>query len=338
MFLLAVFGVSLFHGQHATAAEFTTRQLLVDSNIAGENDVRYRLSFSGQTIANVGSIRLQLCSNDPFPGQPCVAPTGLDISAAQLVSQSGMTGFAIHSSTTANELVLTRVPSLAVAGTVEYELTDVDNPANPGTYFGRLEVFASDDASGSATDAAGLAVAYVADTISIQTFVPPYLAFCVANVIVGEDCSTATGSYIDFGDLSPDSTATDETKLLVATNADFGYSITVSGTTLTSGVNVIPAIASPDISRRGTSQFGLNLRANASTGSGQDPAGIGGGSPTPDYNQPNVFKYVSGDIIASYFDPDYYMKYTVNYIVNVSSDQPPGLYVSTLTYIALATF
>jgi hypothetical protein len=334
---VSVLGV-LVLWQSVGAAQFTSRQLGFDSSIAGDTDVRYRLSFSGQTIAVAGSVRLQICTNDPFPGLPCTAPAGFDISQAQLVSQTVMTGFAIHPSTTVNELILTRVPSMAVAGTPTYELTTVDNPTSPGTYYGRLEVFASNDATGPATDAAGLAVSYIPDAVAIQTYVPPYLAFCVANSIIGEDCTTATGNYIDFGELSPTRTATGQTKLLISTNADFGYSVTVSGTTLTSGINTIPAMSSVDVSRRGTSQFGLNLRANGSVGSGQDPLGAGRGTPTADYNQVDRFKFGSGDILASYFDPDYYETYTVNYIVNVSSAQEPGLYVTTLTYIALATF
>lgn len=340
VFIIALVGLSAAAVQQptVTAAQLTTRQLKFNNSRASETNVQYQLSFSGQTLASVGSIRLQVCANDPFPGMPCTAPAGFDISQAQLVSQSVMTGFSIHPSTTVNELILTRTPALAVTGTARYELTDVDNPTNSGTYYGRLETFASTDATGPSIDAGGLAFAYIQPAIEIQTYVPPYLAFCVANSIINEDCTTATGDYIDFGEFSSTRTATGQTKLLVATNADFGYAITVSGTTLTSGINTIPPMSTLDVSRRGTSQFGLNLRANGSTASGQDPLGMGSGSPTLEYNQPDRFKYVSGDVLASYGDPDYYKTYTVNYIVNVSSNQAPGLYVSTLTYIALATF
>lgn len=329
----------LFGGwQQANAADFTTRRLAMSDSLAGATNVHYNLSFSGQSAGTVGSIRLQICSNDPFPGNPCVLPAGFDISNAQLLSQTGMTGFTIHVSTTVNELVLTRIPGATNAATVSYDLAGVTNPTNPGSYYGRLETFASTDATGPSHDAGGLAFAFVGGDLSIHTYVPPYLAFCIGNTIPAEDCSTAEGNYIDLGELSPTKTVTGITKMLVATNADFGYSLTVMGTTLTSGINVIPAMATPDISRPGTSQFGINLRANTTPSSGSEPSGMGRGVPTADYNVPNKFKFASGDMIASYNDPDYFRMYTADYIVNVSKDQPAGVYVTTLTYIALATF
>lgn len=329
----------LFTGSsYVGAADFTTRRIMASDSLAGATDVRYNLSFSGQSAGLVGSIRLQICFNDPFPGNPCTIPVGFDISQAQLLSQSGMTGFTVHGSTTANELVLTRIPGATNAGIVSYEIGNVDNPTNAGSYYGRLETFASVDATGPSHDAGGLAFAFVGNDLSIHTYVPPYLAFCIGNTIPAEDCSTAEGNYIDLGELSPTRTATAQTKMLIATNADFGYSITVMGTTLTSGINVIPAITTPDVSRPGTSQFGINLRANSTPPSGSDPAGMGRGVPTPDYNTPNRYKFASGDMLASYNDPDYYRMYTADYIVNVSKDQPAGIYVTTLTYIALATF
>lgn len=324
--------------EHTGAANFATRRLAVGDSLAGAVNVRYNLSFSGQSAGSIGSIRLQVCSNDPFPGTPCTPPVGFDISGVQLLSQSGMTGFSVHASTNANELVLTRVPAANNAGMVSYELGNVKNPTNAGTYYGRLETFSSTDATGPSHDANGLAIAFVGNDLSIHTYVPPYLAFCIGNVIPAEDCSTASGNYIDLGELSPTRTATGETKMLVATNADFGYSLTVLGTTLTSGINIIPAISTPDVSRPGTSQFGINLRANTTPSSGSEPSGMGRGNPTADYNIPNKFKFASGDMLASYNDPDYYRMYTADYIVNVSKDQPAGIYVTTLTYIALATF
>lgn len=324
--------------KQANADDFSVRRLGTSDNMAGATNVQYALTFSGQSMGSVGSIRLQLCQNDPFPGTPCTVPIGFDISHAQLVTQTGMTGFSIHSSTTANELVLTRTPSLSIAGQVMFELRDVTNPTNAGSYYARLETFSSTNASGSHRDAGGMAIAILPENLNIQTYVPPYLAFCIGNTIQSEDCSTAEGNYIDFGELSPSRTATGQTKLLIATNADYGYVIRVFGTTLTSGINVIPAITSTDASRPGTSQFGLNLRANATPNSGQNPSGMGRGAPEANYNIPDRFQFVSGDILASYNDPDYYRMYTVDYIVNVDKNQSPGVYVTTLTYIALASF
>ncbi|HET7827693.1 MAG TPA: hypothetical protein VFK97_02395, partial [Candidatus Saccharimonadales bacterium] len=123
-----------------------------------------------------------------------------------------------------------------------------------------------------------------------------------------------------------------------ATNAGNGYSIYMQGTTLTSGNDVIDALSSPSIATAGTNQFGLNLRSNLLPAVGQDPAGPGTGLPTTDYNQPDRYKFVSGDVIASSSTTEDYRRYTVSYIADAGKTQPPGVYVSTITYVAVGNF
>lgn len=334
--LIAAVG-SLLPLLFANAAEFATRSLYVSDNVV-DATTDYTLSFSGQSPGTVGSVRLQLCSNDPFPGSPCTPPAGLDMSAAVIASQVGMTGFTVHSSTTANELVLTRAPGASVPGQVTFVLRNIHNPSTAGTTYGRLETFASINASGAHLDAGGLAIAFLPMNVSVQTYVPPYLLFCVANSIQPFNCDTAEGNYIDFGEFSTTKTATGRTQLLVATNAGSGYTIRVLGTTMTSGINVIPALATRDVSRIGTSQFGLNLRANTTPASGSDVQGSGVSTIAADYNVPNYYKFASGDVLVSSPEPDYLRLFTVTYVANVAKEQSPGIYVSTLQYVALASF
>lgn len=337
--LFAIVPAIVFFSQRAQGIEFATREVKISSSQTSEV-ARYILSFSGQSAGDVGSIRLQLCANDPFPGQPCTAPSGLDVTAANLVDQVGMTGFTIHPATTANELVLTRTAQPIVPGTSSYTFENILNPDTQGTVFGRLETFLSEDATGPNKDAAGLALAFLNDRVSVQTTVPPYLLFCIGNLIQPFDCDTALGSYVDFGELSPTRTATGQTQMVVATNADDGYTIRALGTTMTSGVNTIEPLTSPDISRRGVSQFGMNLRANTTPFFGAEPQSSAEsiGVVAPRYNSPNVYTFQSGDVLVSAPDPDNFRLFTVSYITNVSSDQAPGVYVSTLQYIATASF
>ncbi len=320
-----------------SAANFGTRQVSMSNDLVN-TVAEYTLAFSGQSAGTVGSIRLQLCTNDPFVGTPCMAPAGLDFTTATLMNQSGMTGFSISPSTTANQLVLTRTPDVTLPGTSSYELQGIHNPSNAGTVFGRLETFASTDATGSNLDGSGLAVYYTADLVSVSTYVPPYLLFCAGNTIQPYDCATAQGNFVDFGELSSLKTSTGQTQLLAATNADYGYTIRVMGTTLTSGINVIPALQTADIARTGVSQFGLNLRADSTPPMGNDVQGSGSATVSVGYDTPDYYKFLSGDVIASTTMPDNYRLYTVSYIVNISKSQPAGIYVSTLQYIALASF
>jgi hypothetical protein len=126
--------------------------------------------------------------------------------------------------------------------------------------------------------------------------------------------------------------------MVLATNANGGYVLTVNGTTMLSGVNSIPALTANDVSRPGTSQFGMNLRKNTDPNVGADPTGSGVATISPNYAIQNRYRFVSGEQIASSTTSDNYRKYTVTYLVNIANGQAPGIYVSTLTYVALATF
>ncbi len=334
--LLLVAGVLLFT-RPVSAIQLLNRTLKLSSSIAGLQTT-YTVGFQHQSTVPIGSVRVQFCANDPLIGQPCTAPAGLSLSGASLASQIGMTGFTIHPSTTANVLVLTRTPSASPAQVVaSFELTNVVNPSVAGTYFARLESFSSTDASGTHVDYGGVAFNINRD-LTIQATVPPFLLFCTGLTISNYDCGTATGNYIDFGTFSSAQTSSKTMQFLVATNAEYGYAVRVSGPTLTSGVNTIPGLSNPDVSRKGVSQFGLNLRGNTTPTVGSEIEGSGSANGTSGYVSPNYYKFVDGDTIASSTTTDSYRLYTVSYIVNVASDQRPGIYVTTLTYTALASF
>lgn len=335
LLLLSAVGVLLLYST-ASGIQLQRRELKIEDARAGQN-TRYMLSMETQTLTNIGSIRVQFCANDALVGEPCIAPVGLDISATTIVSQSGMTGFAVHPSTTSNVLVLSRIPSTSPIGMVSYELDNVINPSASGSYFARVETYASDDASGTHIDFGGLAF-NIRGGLSVSTRVPPFLLFCVANTINPYSCASAQGSYVDFGELSSTRTATAQTKMLVSTNAEFGYAIRTQGTTMISGINTIDALTVPDVSRPGKSQFGMNIRANSTPSIGQDPIGPGTGVPDGVYNTPNQYAFVPGAVVATNATTEDYRMYTISYIVNVDKKQPPGIYVTTLTYIALATF
>ncbi len=298
----------------------------------------YRLFFTGNSTGNIGSIRLQLCTNDPFYETPCTVPSGLDATGAILTAQSGMTGFTIDPSSTANDILLTRPLAPGTTVPASYTFRNITNPDATGALYGRIMTYSSTDGTGSAVDYGGLAVRIEPSVVSIQTEVPPYLLFCVGITFTARIWESATGDYIDFGVLAPNKTGTGQTQMVVATNAADGFIIAVQGSTMTSGVNVIEPLISPDASRKGVSQFGLNLRANSTPAVGANPTGYGlSAVVTAKYNQADYFSFNSGDVIVQATEPDV-AKYVISYITNVSSTQSPGIYVSTLQYIATASF
>jgi hypothetical protein len=161
--------------------------------------------------------------------------------------------------------------------------------------------------------------------------------FCVGTSI-GSDCTSIAGSTIDFGDFSPTATRSGTSVMQAQTNAANGYSITVNGTTLSSGVNTIPALAAQTASTLGVSQFGMNLRANTTPAVGADPTGAGTGTYTANYGTANSYRFVSGDSVAQGAVPTNANTFTSSYIVNIGGAQAAGVYTATMTYICTASF
>jgi hypothetical protein len=267
----------------------------------------------------------------------CVPPTGFDISGATLDSQTGETGFTIDGSTTANDLLLTRVPAAATPQTVTYNFSGVINPDTVGSHFVRLLTYPTADGTGPSTEEAGIAFALTED-FNVVAFVPPYLDFCTGITITANSCLTATGDAIDFGILNESSTRTATSQFNAGTNGVGGVAITVIGTTMTSGIHTIDALDTRGPAATGTNQFGLNLRNNSSPNVGAEPTGPGSTAAVGDYGFVNQFAFNSGDLIANSPISTDYSTVTVSYIVNVDEDQNPGVYTSTLTYVATATF
>jgi hypothetical protein len=328
-----------FYVGRAWAAELSPRTIFMSSSMAADVNVSYRTSLTVATAGTIGSIKLEFCSNSPLEEDPCVAPVGFDASDAALGIQTGsVLGFALSPLSTANELILTRPPVAENAGEeAVFDITGIDNQTDPGSMFVRVLTYPTSDASGPATDSGGLALA-LNNNINIQAEVPPFIIFCVGESISGFDCTTATEAFSDLGIMTPSTTSAAQTQIVVATNAGDGYSMWMLGGTMTAGSNIIPAMAGGGPSVKGTSQFGLNLRANTNPVIGQEVTGPGLAGITPNYANQNQFRFNSGDVLASTLAPDDFRKYTVSYIVNVAAGQPGGVYSTTLTYVCLANF
>lgn len=336
--LLILGAVLLFPIRHTQALELDNRSVVV-STARPSVLATHLYSFIYESPGLLGSFVFEYCDNSPLLDQPCNAPPGLDVTAASLDSQSGNTGFSVDGvDTTSNKLVITRVPSAASAGTPSsYSFSDITNPSDAGhTIFIRITSYATSDGSGAYTDHGSVAFATISP-FSIGAYVPPFLELCVA-ITVAPDCSSLSGVRIDLGTLSSTKTSAGQSQFAVGTNSFTGYIIYILGTTMTSGNNVIPALSSPTPSFPGNSQFGINLRNNSIPNIGADPFGSGTGQPTSGYNTPNLYKFASGDAIASSSLTTNYNRMTVSYVVNVSSAQAPGVYASTFTYLATAQF
>lgn len=363
----------------AAAEQIPFRELVLQAGSGGDGGskpggtVNHQINFNIPTAGKtIGLIKFEYCTTaaNSVTTPACVLPTGLNPAAATLSAQSGVTGFTLFTGPLATDQVyMTRVAAVAPVGNVSYTLAGVVNPTNKNeTFFIRISAYATTDivvANNPATVAefTGTIAASTADQILLSGIMPESLVFCtgrtvgVSVVTSLPDCSTATPGVVTFNKLfSPTDTSTATSQMAASTNAGSGYSITIHGPTLTSSANTISAIATASAIARGTSQFGLNLKANtASTsdpvaGTEVSPAPNGSsykGQAAPGYDSADSFQFVSGDSVAKsdYLNPTTKVLggtdaqiFTATYIVNVPGSQPAGTYNTTLTYICTATF
>jgi hypothetical protein len=261
--LLSATFCSVFGGQTAYAAQITSRSLTLvnggtDGGSKAGGSVNHLFAFTIPTSGNIGSIQFMYCTT---ASGTCTMPTGLVTTAASIGSQSGVTGFTIVNTTNGSPY-LTR-SAAAGTGAVSYQLNTITNPTTANqTFYVRLTTYTAAALGGSIVDT-GVVAASTATQIVLTGTMPESLIFCTGGTISTTggvpDCSTATTGAVSFNQLfSPSDTATTTSQMAASTNATTGYSITVSGPTLTSGSNTITAIAAASAGVRGTSQFGLN--------------------------------------------------------------------------------
>lgn len=317
-------------------AELGQRSIILASDQPGAT-TQYQINFTIDYGETLGSVAIDFCSNSPLVTQVCNAPAGFNIQNAILSSQSGAGGFSISPLTSANDLILTRTPTVALAGTQSFTFTGVVNPTVVGTFFARIQTYPTADASGSSTDQGGIALAIV-NEYTISATVPPYILFCVGVSISNYSCNQSNGDFINFGDLSVNYTSSAQSQMLVETNAQNGYSIVLSGNTMISGNNVLPPLSSDSPAIPGVSQFGINLTSNSQPAVGSLPAGPGNGVVTSAYATPNYYEFNNGNTLADSSSPSDPRLYTVSYIINIAKSQPAGIYATTLTYIGIGNF
>lgn len=320
----------------SAAMRLQERSLYMNSTAAGENTF-YRLSFRYMSPVPVGSFELLFCM-DPIPYHPCDVPPDMSVAGAVLTEQLGETGFAITEQST-NRLLLSRTSAMPTNHKSSYEFENIDNPTNTDYAFAiRIKTFTSSDGTGPQVDF-GSVRGQVTEGLILQTQVPPMLIFCLAQEVEYNCTGTNEVYKTDMGSLDSGETLTAQSQMAVGTNATDGFSIIASGTPMSAGMNVIDALDTPSPSRPGTNQFGINLVANTTPEVGIDPEGEWANAvANSGYSQPDRYKFVSGDEVAHSPNVSLMKKFTVSYIVNASPSLRPGVYITTVNFIATGRF
>jgi len=295
------------------------------------------LAFTTATGSAVGSIGFVFCTT---ANGACTTPLGLVTTSATLTAQSGIAGFTLINTTNGAPFIKNAgTPTVNASTAVSVTLGNITNPSAVNTtFFVRITTYTGIDGATGPVDTGNVA-ASTAQPIQLSGVTPEILIFCVGTSIPG-DCTTVSGSTIDFGDFDPLSTKFGTSVMQASTNAGGGYNVTVNGTTLESGANAITALAAQTASAAGSGQFGLNLRANTTPAVGADPTGGAGaiGTFSANYGTSNLYRFNTGDIVANAAGPTNSNTFTSSYIVNIPSLQAAGNYTTTMTYICTANF
>ena len=329
--------IALFIAPSAGAAmRLRERSLYMTNDEAGERS-SYVLGFRYMSPVPIGSFELLFC-NDPIPYNSCEVPLGLDVSDVSLTDQTGETDFVVSQKST-NRLLFTRTSSLPGPDRSTYTFDNVLNPLDIENAFAvRIKTFESNNGTGPQVDF-GSVRGQVIKGIQIETQVPPMLIFCLAEQVEYNCTGTNDIYHSDMGKLSPNETLTAQSQMAVGTNASAGFVISVVGSPLSAGMEVIKSLDTPSPSEPGKNQFGINLVANNFPGIGLDPEGDwANATAAPNYGQSNMYMFKDGDIVASSPNVSLMKKFTVSYIVNVSPALRAGVYTTTINFIASGRF
>lgn len=147
----------------------------------------------------------------------------------------------------------------------------------------------------------------------------------------------------NLGVLTTESTASKTTGLKVRSYMSGGYTVQIFGDPPRYGNHTLGVPTNPTASQPGTEQFALNLVKNSSPELGEDPwqipdADFGSGFAEPGYDTPNLFKYVSGEIVARSLSESGRTDYTISMIVNIADSTPAGHYTSDFTAVVMPVF
>lgn len=320
--------------QGSYAAQITARKLTLGSS-ASAASTTWTFNFTTPTTTALKGIDFQVCT---VGAGSCTTPNLWVNTGATLGSTTGIgTGWAVDLTTAGSLRILNNANATAVSNPVTVAFNTVTNPTTTNqAFYVRITTYSGNNYT-TAVDT-GTVAASTAQTIALDGTMPESLTFCVGTSITGADCNTVSGNSISFGVFSPSSASSGTSVMAAASNAGSGYSITVAGNTLMSGANSITALATQTASGTGTSQFGLNLVDNATPNVGANRTGDANGNPTTNFDDANLFRYVSGDSVASSTQPTDPTAYTVSYLVNVAFKQPAGVYTTTLTYVCTGTY
>lgn len=180
----------------------------------------------------------------------------------------------------------------------------------------------------------GDATAYTTKICGTASGVPQTLSFSISDNSIGFGSLNASQAKYATGDTVGSTADTiDAHTISIATNASSGYSMTISGDTLTcstcGGATITAIGATATTSNPGTEQFGVRLGVNSGTGSVSSPYnGATWALDTASF--PDLIATGAGDEVTTVFG--------ARYLSNTTALTEFGSYNATINYTVTATY
>jgi hypothetical protein len=154
---------------------------------------------------------------------------------------------------------------------------------------------------------------------------------------------TTSGGGNDLGVLDSSTVATASGTISVRNYLSNGYVIQITGSPPKMGTYAMKNMEDRAGSTPGTEQFGINLVANDDPVIGANPIQVpentfSFGAVDEDYDQPNLFKYIDGDVVAYSNSSTGQTNYTMSMIVNISDITPGGAYKGSFSAVVVPVY
>lgn len=151
-----------------------------------------------------------------------------------------------------------------------------------------------------------------------------------------------TPGQSNLGVLTTEHTATKSSTVQVRNYLSSGYVLQVTGDPPKYANHTLATPSTPTSPAAGVEQFGINVVAN-DNGLGANPvqvpdATISFGFAESGYDQPNKFKYASGDVVGRSLKASGRTDYTISFIVNIANNTPAGHYTGDYAAVVIPVY
>lgn len=334
------FGISFLSPREALAASLTSMKDTV-SNLTASTVANHTIQFTTPTGVASGQTIILTFDNSTSVGASLdytdidLTDDGVDVTLA--AAPSGATWGVVRTSSTV--ITFTNGTTAVAAGSVI--AIEIGTHATSGTT-GDQQI--TNGAAGTTTlrvtgtfgDTGVISMAIISNgVVSVSAEVLASISFTVSsnaiyfgNLRTGGACfaQNTNPGYVTC----PTQTETEAFNMTAGTNAPTGYTVSVQGSTLTSGSNTIDALVSNTASSPGTEQFGLRMTATGGSGSVSAPYAAAGYAYTGTSSTPAT--------VATASAPSATTTYSVRYLANIAALTEAGSYTTAHTYVATGNF